>query len=219
MNKRKNTKKRRSGKRSYAAYVVLTAAVLLAVLVLVLIKASKIAPVYELDVKGLAAQTPDEAQAICRADYKKFVKAAKGYDGCLWIWCGGSTVYLANSNELELSSGSVNGFTKVSFLDDDGSILEGYIIEPETAPNELGRISLGESESYSYEDVGMSIREALRDGRLDYEDAVYLWKIGTNTVFAVREGSYAVIDGNSVAFTDDGGQSCYCKILDTDISK
>ncbi len=197
----------------------MTAAVLLAVLVLVLIKASKIAPVCELKVEGLSADTPDEAQAICRADHKKFVKAANGYDDCLWVWCGGDTVYLAETDRLTVCAGTKAGFTAVKFIDDDGAALKGYIIDPEAEPNELGRISLGESNKYTYEDVGMSIREALRDGSIDFDAAVYLWKIGTNTVFAVREDSYTVIDGTNVMFVDDGGQTCFCRILDTDISE
>lgn len=219
MNKRKNAKKRRLPQNPYIAYIIMTAAVLLAVLILLLIKAAKVAPVLELEVTGLDANTPADAQAICRADYKKFVKASRGYDDCLWVWCEGSMVYLANADDLEVCAGGAAGFTRVKFLDDDGTWLKGYIIDPEAAPNELGRISLGESESYNYEDVGMSIREALREGSIDYEGAVYLWKIGTNTVFAVKPDSYTVIDGMNVSFTDDGGQNCFCRILDTDISE
>lgn len=219
MNKRRNTKKRRSAKNPYALYIVITVAVLLAVLLLLLIKASIVAPVCEIRIQDLDAETPAEAQAICRADYKKFVKASKDYDDCLWVWCGGKSVYLAKADELNVCAGGVAGFTRVKFLDDDGTWLKGYVIDPESEPNELGRISLGESESYNYEDVGMSIRVALREGSIDYEGAVYLWKIGTNTVFAVKPDSYTVIDGINVSFTDDGGQSCFCRILDTDISK
>lgn len=218
MSKRRNIKKRRSGKNPYTVYIIGTAAVLLVVLCLLLIKAAKVAPVCEIKIDDLDANTPQEAQAICRADHKKFVRASRGEPNCLWVWCGESTVYLAEADKLRVCAGTVAGFTMVEFLDDDGSYLKGYIIDPETAPNELGRIKLGKSDSYNYEDVGMSIRVALREGSIDYEDAVYLWKIGTNTVFAVKPDSYTVIDGVNVAFTDDGGQSCFCRILDTDIS-
>ena len=47
---------RRSSKRSYAAYIIITAVVLFAVLIVVLIYTSRIAPVCKLDVKGLSAE-------------------------------------------------------------------------------------------------------------------------------------------------------------------
>lgn len=213
------SKGRRSRKNSYAAYIIATAIVLLAVLIVVLIGASRIAPVCKLDVKGLSADSPAEAQAICRADYAKFQKASKGHKGCVWVWCGKGAVFLTNADDLTIIAGSGADFTRVSFIDEDGTEMTGYVIDPESPPNELGRITLDGDGPYTYEDVGMSIREALRAGELGYDGAVYLWKVGTSTVFAVKPDAYTLIDGTGVSFTDDGGQLCFCRILDTDISE
>ena len=210
---------RRSSKRSYAAYIIITAVVLFAVLIVVLIYTSRIAPVCKLNVKGLSADSPADAQALCRADYAKFKKASEGHEGCVWVWCGKGAVFLTNADDLTIIAGSESGFTHVSFIDEDGTEMTDYVIDPESPPNELGRISLSGDGPFNYEDVGMSIRQALRAGELDYDGALYLWKVGTNTVFAVKPDAYTLIDGTQVSFTDDGSQLCFCRILDTDISE
>ena len=143
----------------------------------------------------------------------------EGHEGCVWVWCGKGAVFLTDADDLTIIAGSESGFTRVSFIDEDGTEMTGYVIDPESPPNELGRISLSGDGPFNYEDVGMSIRQALRAGELDYDGALYLWKVGTNTVFAVKPDAYTLIDGTQVSFTDDGSQLCFCRILDTDISE
>lgn len=208
--------KNRNSKRFYTICIAVT---LLAVLLLVGVffhLRAQVAPVLTLTVEGLKAETPAEAQAMCRADSNSYAKYMKNRDGCSWVWCGEDVLYLVRPEALHIDAKAENvGFPAVTFKDEHGASFSGYIIDPTGAPNEIGRIRIDIADEYNYDNVSMSVRVALRNGEISYDGAVYLWEKGSSEVFAARADSYTVIDGNLVSFVDDGGVTRVCYILDT----
>ncbi len=211
-----SSKHKKSPKRFYIICFAATLAVVLVLLVVFLHQRAEVAPVYVLTVEGLEAETPADAQAVCRADNQRYLECMNDRDDCLWVWCGDDKLFLANSDALHIDSKAEDcGFTAVTFYDENGNKHSGFIIDPTAEPRELGRIQLEEAEEYSFDSVSMSIRVALRNGKIAYENAVYLWEKGSNVVFAVCSDSYTVIENNLVSFVDDGGATRVCYILDT----
>lgn len=204
-------------KRTYIAFAAITLAVLAVVFAVIMQSRSK-TPVYVLGVNGLDAETPAEAQIECRAEHEKFAKPLQNNTGCAWVWCGDNKLYLVKTTALRINTkDETQNFTAVTFDGGEGKRLEGYIIEPETPPTELGRIVLTDGEKYNFESVSMSIREGLRSGEISYTDAVYLWEKDSTEVIAVRADSYQTVQDNIVSFTDDGNVTHTCYILDTKI--
>lgn len=204
-------------KRTYIAFAAITLAVLAVVFAVIMQSRSK-TPVYVLEVNGLDAETPAEAQIECRAEHEKFAKPLQNNTGCAWVWCGDNKLYLVKTTALRINTkDETQNFTAVTFDGGEGKRLEGYIIEPETPPTELGRIVLTDGEKYNFESVSMSIREGLRSGEISYENAVYLWEKGSTEVIAVRADSYQTVQDNIVSYTDDGNVTHTCYILDTKI--
>lgn len=115
------------------------------------------------------------------------------------------------------ASAEETGFTAVSFLNASGKRLHGYIIDPVTAPVELGRIKISDAKEYTYDNVSMTVRVGLRSGDIKYENAVYLWEKDTDLVLAVRPDTYKTVEGSIVSFTDDGNVTHTCYVLDTEI--
>ena len=179
---------------------------------------SRVAPVLEIRVDTLEAQTPAEAQAACRGDYARFAEAMEGHEGCAWVWTGKHKLYLVRPEALEIAaSAEETGFTAVKFKTSNGKTKSGYIIDPATEPVELGRIKVTDAQEINYESVSMTVRTALRSGEISYENAVYLWEKDTDLVLAVRPDTYKTVEGSIVSFTDDGGVTHTCYILDTEI--
>lgn len=179
---------------------------------------SRVAPVLEIRVENLEAQTPAEAQAACRGDYARFAEAMEGHEGCAWVWTGKHMLYLVRPEALEIAaSAEETGFTAVKFKTANGKTKSGYIIDPATEPVELGRIKVTDAQEINYESVSMTVRTALRSGEISYENAVYLWEKDTDLVLAVRPDTYKTVEGSIVSFTDDGGVTHTCYILDTEI--
>lgn len=179
---------------------------------------SRVAPVLEIRVDNLEAQTPAEAQAACRGDYARFAEAMEGHEGCAWVWTGKHMLYLVRPEALEIAaSAEETGFTAVKFKTSNGKTKSGYIIDPATEPVELGRIKVTDAQEINYESVSMTVRVALRSGEISYENAVYLWEKDTDLVLAVRPDTYKTVEGSIVSFTDDGGVTHTCYILDTEI--
>ncbi len=179
---------------------------------------SRVAPVLEIRVENLEAQTPAEAQAACRGDYARFAEAMEGHEGCAWVWTGKHKLYLVRPEALEIAaSAEETGFTAVKFKTANGKTKSGYIIDPATEPVELGRIKVTDAQEINYESVSMTVRVALRSGEISYENAVYLWEKDTDLVLAVRPDTYKTVEGSIVSFTDDGGVTHTCYILDTEI--
>lgn len=179
---------------------------------------SRVAPVLEIRVENLEAQTPAEAQAACRGDYARFAEAMEGHEGCAWVWTGKHKLYLVRPEALEIAaSAEETGFTAVKFKTANGKTKSGYIIDPATEPVELGRIKVTDAQEINYESVSMTVRTALRSGEISYENAVYLWEKDTDLVLAVRPDTYKTVEGSIVSFTDDGGVTHTCYILDTEI--
>lgn len=204
-------------KRTYIAFAAITLAVLAVVFAVIMQSRSK-TPVYVLEVNGLDAETPAEAQIECRAEHEKFAKPLQNNTGCAWVWCGDNKLYLVKTTALRINTkDETQNFTAVTFDGSEGKRLEGYIIEPETPPTELGRIVLTDGEKYNFESVSMSIREGLRSGEISYENAVYLWEKDSTEVIAVRADSYQTVQDNIVSYTDDGNVTHTCYILDTKI--
>lgn len=204
-------------KRTYIALAAITLAVLAVVFAVIMQSRSK-TPVYVLEVNGLDAETPAEAQIECRAEHEKFAKPLQNNTGCAWVWCGDNKLYLVKTTALRINTkDETQNFTAVTFDGGEGKRLEGYIIEPETPPTELGRIVLTGGEKYNFESVSMSIREGLRSGEISYENAVYLWEKDSTEVIAVRADSYQTVQDNIVSYTDDGNVTHTCYILDTKI--
>lgn len=204
-------------KRTYIAFAAITLAVLAVVFAVIMQSRSK-TPVYVLEVNGLDAETPAEAQIECRAEHEKFAKPLQNNTGCAWVWCGDNKLYLVKITALRINTkDETQNFTAVTFDGGEGKRLEGYIIEPETPPTELGRIVLTDGEKYNFESVSMSIREGLRSGEISYENAVYLWEKDSTEVIAVRADSYQTVQDNIVSYTDDGNVTHTCYILDTKI--
>lgn len=204
-------------KRTYIAFAAITLAVLAVVFAVIMQSRSK-TPVYVLEVNGLDAETPAEAQIECRAEHEKFAKPLQNNTGCAWVWCGDNKLYLVKTTALRINTkDETQNFTAVTFDGGEGKRLEGYIIEPETPPTELGRIVLTDGEKYNFESVSMSIREGLRSGEISYENAVYLWEKYSTEVIAVRADSYQTVQDNIVSYTDDGNVTHTCYILDTKI--
>lgn len=209
---------KRPTKRFYIICFAVTLALLLVLLAVFLHQRSEVAPVYVLTVEGLVAENPADAQAICRGDYEQCADLMQDREDCLWVWCGGNELFLVKPDALSIDAEKEQtGFTAVCFFDENGDKCSGWIISPAEKPNELGRIRLEPAEEYSFDSVSMSIRAALRSGEISYEGAVYLWEKGSGTVFAAAENSYTVIENNIVSFTDDGGVSRVCYILDTNL--
>lgn len=204
-------------KRTYIAFAAITLAVLAVVFAVIMQLRSK-TPVYVLEVNGLDAETPAEAQIECRAEHEKFAKPLQNNTGCAWVWCGDNKLYLVKTTALRINTkNETQNFTAVTFDGGEGKRLEGYIIEPETPPTELGRIVLTDGEKYNFESVSMSIREGLRSGEISYENAVYLWEKDSTEVITVRADSYQTVQDNIVSYTDDGNVTHTCYILDTKI--
>lgn len=182
-------------------------------------KISLVAPVYQIKVEGLYALTPAEAQAACRADYARFSEAEQDYENCTWVWAGKKTLYLVKPDALEIDTAAEEtGFTAVKFIDKNGNNKKGYIIDPATAPVELGRIRIDDAQEYTFDNVSQTIRVGLRSGEISYdESAVYLWEKNTDLVLAVRPDTYKSVEGSIVSFTDDGNVTHTCYILDTEI--
>ena len=211
-----------NSKRAPDKIYIICAAVAVLVLAVIfglhLYRNSQVAPVYELKVEGLEAETPAEAQAACRGDHERFAEAMEKYGESSWVWCGGKTLYLVKPDALVIDTeAEPSNFTAVKFKDENRGEKSGYIVDPSIAPKELGRIELGESEEYTFENVSMTVRVGLRNGDIDYENAVYLWEKGSDLVLAVRPDTYETVEGSIVSFTDDGNVTHTCYILDTAI--
>ena len=209
--------KRRSGsKRVYIICVIATVVILAALFGIYEYRLSQIAPVYKISVSGLEAESPAEAQAKCRAAYTKFADAMKGHKSCVWVWAGKKTVFLVKPSALKIdASAEETGFTAVKFADNKGRTRSGYIIDPTIAPVELGRVKISDGKDLTYANVSMTIREGIRDGKIKFDGAVYLWEKDTDTVLAVRPDTYTTVEGSIVSFTDDGNTTHTCFILDT----
>lgn len=204
-------------KRTYIVYAAITLAVLALVFAVIMQLRSK-TPEYVLEVGGLNAKTPAEAQIECRAEHEKFAKPLQDNTGCAWVWCGDNKLYLVKTTALRINTkDETQNFAAVSFDGGEGKRLEGYIIRPETPPTELGRIALTGGEKYDYGSISMSVRAGLRSGEISYEDAVYLWEKDSAEVIAARADSYVTVQDNIVSFTDDGNVTHTCFILDTKI--
>lgn len=211
-------KSSRNSKQVYIICAVITLAVLCVIFGVYKYKLAQVAPVYQVHVDGLEAATPAEAQAACRADYERFAEENKKYPDCAWVWTGKKMLYLVRPDVLEIdASAEESGFTAVKFLNADGKERSGYIIDPATAPVELGRIKIDDADEYNYDNVSMTIRVGLRSGEIKYENAVYLWEKDTNLVLAVRPDTYKTVEGSIVSFTDDGNVTHTCFVLDTEI--
>ena len=208
----------RNSKQVYIICALITLAVLGVIFGIHKHKLAQIAPVYQVHVDGLEAATPAEAQAACRADYERFAEAGKKYPDCAWVWTGKKMLYLVRPDVLEIdASAEETGFTAVKFLNAEGKERSGYIIDPATAPVELGRINIDDAGECNYDNVSMTIRVGLRSGEIKYENAVYLWEKDTNLVLAVRPDTYKTVEGSIVSFTDDGNVTHTCFVLDTEI--
>ena len=204
-----------SVKRTYAVAAAITIAVLAVVFALIM-HYRELAPVYVLEVKGLDAETPSEAQTECRGEYTKFAELMREYTGTSWVWCGDNRLYLVKTSVLRINAkDETERFTAVTFRAGNGDRLGGYIIDPVTPPKELGRIELTGGERYDFESVSMSIRVGLRSGEISYDDAVYLWEKDSSEVIVARPDSCSVVQDNIVSFTDDGNLTHTCYILDT----
>lgn len=207
-----------SSRRVYLICGIVTAALLAVVFGIHSYEISKIAPVYQVKVNGLQAETPAEAQAACRAAYESFTQAAEKYPDCAWVWAGKKTVYLVKPDAVELDAAErEDGFMAVKFKDAAGKSRTGYVIDPTTPPAELGRIVISSETDYTFDNVSQTIRVGIRSGDINYENAVYLWEKGSDLVLAVRPDSYKTVEGSIVSFTDDGNVTHTCYILDTEI--
>lgn len=214
--KEKNPKQR---KKALIMTIVILLAFGAALLTFVSEITDSIAPVYQMTVKGMHLRTPYEVQAACRADFEDFRSASEEYDDCIWVWCGGSKMFLVKNNALTVCADSnYDGFTRVQFTNNKLKMIKGYIIDAEKEPNELARIDISNAEDFSFDSVSMSVRVAITDGRISFDDACYLWERGSHTVFAVSKDKIPEDSDGIVTFTDDGGQRHLCRILDTDIS-
>ena len=204
-------------KRTYIVYAAITLAVLALVFAIIMQLRSK-TPEYVLEVSGLDAKTPAEAQIECRAEHAKFAKPLQDNTGCAWVWCGDNKLYLVKTTALRINTkDETPNYTAVTFDGGGGKRLEGYIIQPETPPTELGRIALTGGEEYDFASVSMSVRMGLRSGEISYEDAVYLWEKDSTEVIVARADSFVTVQDNIVSFTDDGNVTHTCFILDTKI--
>lgn len=207
-----------SSRRVYLICGIVTFALLAVVFGIHSYEISKIAPVYQVKVNGLQAETPAEAQAACRAAYSSFTKAAEKHPDCAWVWAGKKTVYLVKPDAVELDAAErEDGFMAVKFKDAAGKSRTGYVIDPTTPPAELGRIVISSDTEYTFDKVSQTIRVGIRSGDINYENAVYLWEKDSDLVLAVRLDSYKIVEGSIVSFTDDGNVTHTCYILDTEI--
>ena len=175
-------------------------------------------PLYMIGLNGLGAETPAQAQRLCRESWERFAEIKEDYPDCEFVWCGKNRVYLLLPYALnEIPDNNNTGFDTVSFYNTSGIKTHGYIIHPELPPQELGVIDLVETKGkeLSFDTVSMSVRVGLRKGTVDYEDAVYLWEEGSRKVFAVNSYAVSGATGDIIQFTDDGGTIRNCYILDT----
>lgn len=202
----------------YITAAVLTLAALALVFSLVKHQQAAVAPVYVMKVSGMTAQTPEEAQAQCRQEYRKFKDISDEHSDVSWAWSESGELYLVKTSAVTLMAESkYPDFSEIKFKDRRGAAHVGYIVDITDEPKELCRIELEPAEEYKLEQVSMSIRERLRSGEISCPDAVFLWEKGSGEVLAVKKDSYEIIEKNIVSFADDGGRVRICYILDTKI--
>jgi len=176
-------------------------------------------PNYLLTVEGLSAQTPSQAQSACRKDNAEYKRLSEEYPDSSFVWCGEDTIYIVKDSRLKIdkSAPKYSGFTSVSFNIDYKTLEHGYIIDPTADPVVAAEIALGESETYNAQLVGMTIRTAMRDGTVNYEDVIYLWQDGSTVVYAVKTEAVTLLDNGYAQFTDDGSVLRFCHVLDTQL--
>ena len=206
-------------KKLYIICAAVTVTVLLLVLALVIHANLTTAPLYEITVRGLAAETPQDAQAVCRADCEYYRSVIGPHKNCCWVWCGNDKLYIIRYSALKIDpdTDSVTGFTRVNFKDRGGRRLTGHIIDPTAEPVEIARVRITDSEKFSLDNVSMSVRESIRNGIISYENAVYVWEKGRNFVYALKEDAITALEGHVCTFTDDGDELHVGFLLDTRI--
>ena len=200
-------------------YILFTVLALGIMFGLCLLMLSRVGDAYKLTVKGLVADNPADAQAQCRADNEYFAGLQKQFSGNCWVWTGDNVVYLVRSSKLTvvIDDNNSTGFTKVRFIDHNGISLSGYIIDPVSESSVLGKILLDEEQELDFDKISMSVRVSMRNGDVDFGEAVYLWETGTRNVYAVKPEAVTITDGVIASFTDDGGNVILGYILDTDL--
>ena len=170
-------------KQVYIICAIVTLAVLGVIFGIHEYKIAQIAPVYQIRVDGLDAATPAGLRLPAARHIRALPSRARNTRAALG--CGQEKRRFTSSNPetLEIdASAEETGFTAVSFLNASGKRLHGYIIDPVTAPVELGRIKISDAKEYTYDNVSMTVRVGLRSGDIKYENAVYLWEKDTDLV-------------------------------------
>lgn len=198
---------------------IVTATVLVATFFLILHINHQSAPIYEINVKGLAADTPQDAQAQCRTDHEYYASLLKPHKDCFWVWGEEDRLYALSGKALGINpdSGRSSGFTYVDFRDRRGIKHSGYIIDPTVEPVELARVSIAGSESRNIENVSMSIRDSIRRDILQYENAAYVWEKGQSFVYVLKKDAVTKIEGAVCSFKDDGSTQRVGFLIDTRI--
>lgn len=204
--------------------IILAAATLgtLLVIFLIIMQIKSQMPLYMIGINGLDADSPAQAQRVCRESWERFAEIKQEYGDCEFVWCGKNRLYLLRPYALEEIPDKDNtGFVTVSFFNTSGIKSEGYIIHPELSPRELGIIDLVKTKGMelSFDSVSMSVRVGLREGSVGFDNAVYLWEEGSRKVFAVRAEAVTGETGDCVHFIDDGNTLRECYILDTTIEQ
>jgi len=190
----------------YIICVAVTLAALIGVFLLVMNGSRQVAPLYELTVKGLSADTPQEAQMICRADSSYYRSVIEPYSDCCWVWTGDERLYVVRTAALNVDpqTDKSTGFTYVRFKDMHGVRHSGYIIDPTVEANEIARVKITNAEDFNIDNVSMSIRDSIRKNVLKYENAVYVWEKGQDFVYVLKEDAVTKVEDNICSFTDDG---------------
>lgn len=160
--------------------------------------------------------SPSQVQRMCRANNERFADISRQYPDCVFVWNGNDKLYLIRKDAFEEKKNNVDtGFEQVKYYNTKGMRSRGYIIDPVTPPNELGVIKIDNAAELTYDSVGMSIRESIRKDEINYKDAIYLWKTGSDEVLVVKKSAIEDPKADSVHFTDDGGETGLYYILDT----
>ena len=198
--------------------VIATAILLICILVLITGLRSKL-PELVISTEGLSARTPAEAQTELRTQADSFAKIKSEHENCSFVWCGSDEIYLVRNDKLEhIKQDSSEKFERVRLYVTSGLRVRGYIIDPCRKSSELGRIELVDGKVYDLDTVSMSVRVGLRNGDIDYGDAVYLWEKGSREVIAVKNGSVTASAGETVSYLDDGEVRHECLVLDTNLN-
>lgn len=195
--------------------IAVTVVILTAIFVTVMLLRARL-PELVVAADGLSAKTPAEAQTELRRQADSFAKIKAAHTDCVFVWCGTDKLYLVRTDKITpIDRDENDNFERVRIYNANGLTVRGYIVDPCKESVELGRIKLVDSKKAKADNVAMTVRIGLREGEIDYTDAVYLWEKGSKEVIVLKSSAVTAKPGKTVSYVDDGEVRHECIVLDT----